>query len=225
VKELIEAVSLKIKSTIFGYTFLTFFVLNWKPLIYLFASSQIIENRFEYFDLNTSIHTVLTLPIIFALAFSIANPWINYGVLWICRRPTDLKNVIQAESEHSLLTKKQELEKVRSDLLASMEEDLIERAKRDQELGKIEDETAKNKTKEAIDKLREERDELAYDPSLFPNSMSPERLSNNNLANEMAKQNADSLRQLAEMARQQDNFKKAEEYLLKAVAIEQKFFK
>ncbi|MNL38318.1 hypothetical protein D3C87_1605210 [compost metagenome] len=66
-------------------------------------------------------------------------------------------------SEHIKTIKKTELEQARSKLFANKEAELIDRAKRDEAVLEIEDETLKAKLKQEIDALRLERDSMSRD--------------------------------------------------------------
>ncbi len=153
-KEIIEAFVARIKSPVFGYFILAWMAINWKPLFILFFDNNPVNKRIELFQELSSIYTLGVIPLGVAVVLSILYPWINYVFLWICRIPTDLRNSIQAESEHKLLLKKQELEEARRLVLATKERDLIDRAKRDEEIESISDETTKEQLKDEITKLR-----------------------------------------------------------------------
>lgn len=159
-KEILEALGTRIKSPVLGYYSIAFVIFNWKPLFYLFFQNEGVIERFSYFDDNTDFWSLIFNPVIFASALAVIYPWVNYLFLKTCAKPTDLRNLIQAQSEHNLLVKKQELEEARSALLETAEKELIDRAKRDQELNTIEDEEAREKLKSEINELREQRDQL-----------------------------------------------------------------
>ena len=80
--------------------------------------------------------------------------------MFLSRKPTDMKNSLQALSENNLLIKKEELERSRSKLLEEAEKELIERAKRDAELEDIENEDIREKLQSEIEELRKERDDI-----------------------------------------------------------------
>ena len=158
IKEIIESMGTKIRSPLFGYYFFLFLTINWKPIFYVLISDTKVTERISYFENATSIYSLLIVPIILAAIGAVAYPWINYYFLNLCKKPTELRNNIQAQSEHALIQKKQELEKIRNELLSVKETELINRAKRDQELDEITDNNLKIKLKSEIEKLRKERD-------------------------------------------------------------------
>ncbi len=164
-KELLDAIGARVKSPVLGYYSAAFIIFNWKPLLYLFMQTGSVTGRFTYFDTHTDIFSTLLWPAALAAAIAATYPWINYGFLKLTSAPTRLKNTLQARSEHHYLIQKQELEKARSELMKVAENELIEQAKRDEEIEKIENDETRIKLQEEIDKLRKETEErLNYQP-------------------------------------------------------------
>ncbi len=154
-KEIIEAISTRIRSPILGYFSLSFLAVNWKAMYILLFSNDTALNRILYFDNNTSLHTLLTAPLLIAAGFALIYPWINLAFLYLTRLPTDLKNNLQALVEHSLILRELKLEELRNKYIEKKEINLIERAKRDQEIEEID---SKNLNEE-IKRLRAEINE------------------------------------------------------------------
>ena len=169
-KEIIEAFNARIRSPVFGYFVLALLVINWKPLFFLLVDDTPVSTRIELFEKLTNITSLLVLPIAIGAIAAIVSPWVNYVFLRLCRKPTDLRNAIQAESEHKLLLKKKELEEARSLVLAAKERDLISRAKRDEEIGSLADEGARIELQKQIDQLRKELDSRGDIDKPFPRS-------------------------------------------------------
>ncbi len=159
-KEIFEAIESRVKSPIFGYFLIAVIAINWRPIFYLLFENIGTLERIKYFDDQTGLKLLIFLPAILAGAFSVIYPWVNLFFLALCTKPTDMKNVLQAQSEHKLLVKKNELEKLRSSILSSSERELIDRAKRDEELNEIQDEELKEKLRSEIEQLRQQRDLL-----------------------------------------------------------------
>jgi len=159
--ELLESINARIKSPVLGYYTVSFAIFNWKPLFYLCFQNEGALERFAYFDMSTTWWSLVIGPVLFATLLAVSYPWVNYIFLKLAAKPTNLHNSLQAESEHGLLLKKQELEDARAKLLSARESELVARAKRDDELNQIEDEDVRNKLKEDIDRLRKEMDELS----------------------------------------------------------------
>jgi hypothetical protein len=159
-KEILEAIESRVRSPFLGYFSFSFVAINWKPIFYLFTSSTDVLERFSYFETNTSFVTLLVHPLIISAVFALSYPWISLIFIFASIKPIELKNGVQAESESKLLAKKKRLEFARSELLSAEEAELIDRAKRDVELNKIEDDDVRKKLKEEIEGLRNERDNL-----------------------------------------------------------------
>jgi hypothetical protein len=168
-KEIFEVLEARIKSPVLGYFALTFMAINWQPLFYLIVESKGAIDRIEYFVANTDWKSLILYPAITSSLIAIIYPWINYIFLYLCIKPTEMKNALQAQSEHTLLIKKKQLEELRSEMLSSAERKLIERAQRDQELESIENEEVKEQLKAEIEQLRS-----GQSTEIIPNKASPD---------------------------------------------------
>lgn len=207
-KEIIEAFAARIKSPVFGYFFLSWVAFNWRPLFYLIMSDVIVDERFVYFDKYTNIYSLILFPFLSAIVIAIFYPWFNYVFLYLCQKPSDLRNYIQADSEHKLLIRKQKLQEARSELLATKEKELIGRAKRDEEVNEISDEKTKEKLQEEIDLLRSKIDN---DKNEIKNKASSK--STYSGLNQ-------SYKMMSELLKEQGDFHGAKEYLERAIALE-----
>lgn len=208
-KEIFEALASRIKSPVFGYFLLAWVVINWKPLFYLFFDDNPASQRVAIFEKLTSTYSMALLPLIFAVAAAVIYPWINCCFLMICRMPTDVANSIQAVSEHKLIIKKQQLEKARSFAVATREEELIERAKRDEVIASISDEDAKERLQNEISELRTELD--AKNSLISKSSLSKNKTDM-----------AESYKMMAQLLQQQGKIDEAANYLKMAMEIEQR---
>lgn len=159
-KDIIEEIDSRIKSAFFGYFLFAFMAINWKQLFYLIVHDGAVLERIDHFTRGTDLWSLILLPFILASAYSVIYPWLQLVFMLLSKKPTELKSSLQASSENNLLIKKQELEKSRRELLANTEKELIERAKRDEELEEIEDEDIKEKLKSEIEELRKQRDDI-----------------------------------------------------------------
>jgi hypothetical protein len=155
-KELFQAFETRIKSPLLGYFSIAFVISNWKAFFYLLASKPEILDKIKYFEANTDSTSLLWIPLLYSVLISFFYPWVNYFFLTMCNKPTELKNILQASSEHKVLVKKQELERLRTQLREARERDLINQAKIDSEIEEIEDSSVKEKLKEEITKVRTE---------------------------------------------------------------------
>ncbi len=112
-KEIFEVIESRVRSPLFGYFVFAFISVNWNPLFYLFVEKTRVLNRIQYFQDHTDWLTLLIFPLVTAMVLSIAYPWVNYGFLHLRKFPTDLRNKLQASSEHELLKEKQKFAEVR----------------------------------------------------------------------------------------------------------------
>lgn len=204
-KEIIEAFAARIKSPIGGYFAIAWIAFNWRPLFYLFFSNTSIDDRLRNFDKLTDNYSLVLFPLAAAATAALSYPWINLAFTYLCKKPADLRNSLQAESEHKLLMKKKQLEEARSFLLATKEKDLIGRAKRDQEVLSISDNETKERLRRQIEDLRKQIDN-----------------NNNSLSYDKSKYDlAHSFKQMADLLTKQGNFSEAQEYLTKAINMQE----
>lgn len=138
--------------------------INWSQLFYLLVDNGAVLERINYFQEGTDFLTLLVYPFLVAIMYSVVYPWLQYMIMVLSTKPTALRNALQAESEHSLLLKKQELEEARAKILRNAEEELIERAKRDEKLQEIDSDEVREKLQKEINELRNERESLRSKP-------------------------------------------------------------
>jgi len=165
--DLIEALKTRLSSPLFGYFGLALLAFNWKAFFFLFVQDGDVLGRIQFFEEHTTVYSLGIWPLSFSFAFALFYPWAIFLVAWMTSRPIEMKDMVQASSEHTVLLRRKQLEDARSNLLASAELELIERAKRDQELDKLQNEELRGKLKAELEQLRTERD------SLRTNSNSP----------------------------------------------------
>lgn len=159
-KDIIEEIDSRIKSPFFGYFLFSSVAINWEQLFYLIVHNGTVSERIDHFNNGSDLWSLVLFPLILASAYSIFYPWLQFVFMFLSKKPTELQNSLQAQSENNLLIEKQELEKSRTELLKEAEQELIERAKRDAKLNEIEDEAVREKLQTEIDSLRKERDDI-----------------------------------------------------------------
>ncbi len=139
---------------------MAFIAFNWKVIFYIVISKSSVTDRISYVETHTDVSTGIIFPLGVAVIFSILYPWLHYLALLLSAKPVELRNILQAESENKFLIKKKELEAARADLFAVKENELIERAKRDEQLDEIENDDVRERLKRELDELRNNRDTL-----------------------------------------------------------------
>ena len=162
-KEIFEAFNSRLKSPVFGYFILAFFAYNWKVIFYLLVSGSEVTDRFKYFDNNTSTNSLLTYPLIVGIIGALLYPWINLFFIWMIRRPIERRQVINLISKNNILIREKEFEESRAKLLATKERELINRAKRDEEIKSLPDEKLRDELQKQIEELREQVDVMDKD--------------------------------------------------------------
>ncbi|MBZ2189400.1 hypothetical protein K8B33_09855 [Alcanivorax sp. JB21] len=156
--EVVDALRSRIKSPYFGYAVFTFFAFNWRE-IYIFVMSDLEPAaRIAEFDEATSAWTLAVIPLVVGVVVAAATPWIRWLFASISRRPLELSEVMQLQAENKKAILKLQLEAARKDEFALKEEELIERASRDEEVSKFKNEGAKKNLEMEIEKLRQKRD-------------------------------------------------------------------
>ncbi len=160
-KDVIDAVSARIKTPYFGYAILAFFAFNWRGIFLLVATKGTPQDRLAAFDSITSHYTLFVWPLLVGAVVAVSAHWVQYLFGLISRKPSELIDVLYLEAEHKKTIYQTKLEESRSELFAVKEQELIERAKRDEEVAGIEDDEAKEKLAAQLEKLRRERDQLS----------------------------------------------------------------
>jgi hypothetical protein len=160
-KDVIDAVSSRMKAPYFGYAILAFLALNWRGIFLLAATTGTPQERLAAFDSLTNHYTLLVLPLLAGALVAASTSWIQYLFGIVSRKPAGLIDNLYLEAEHKKTIRQVELEQSRTDLFAVKEKELIDRAKRDEEVAGIDDDEAKEKLASQIESLRWERDQLS----------------------------------------------------------------
>jgi hypothetical protein len=161
--DLVDAVTTRIRAPYFGFSLLAFVALNWRGLFLLFATEGTPEQRLDAFDAATTVFSVYVLPLVVGVAVAAVAPWVRlfFSRIWI--KPLQLIDFITIEGEHQRTIQKTKLEQARTELFANKESELINRAVRDAEVDKIEDDDLRNSLKSEIEMLRRQRDQLSME--------------------------------------------------------------
>ncbi|MEQ5807719.1 hypothetical protein J3369_09895 [Alteromonas sp. NFXS44] len=174
-KELVEAVNNRIKTPYFGYAVLSFIALNWRGFFVLLVSEGKPEEKLALFDARTDIYSLLIYPLIIGAVVAATTHWLRYLFGLIERKPKELIENLQLEAEHKKTIKQTQLEQSRSDFFAVKENELIERAKRDEAVADIENSETKEKLRKQLETIRVEREQLS-------NELQKQQQSKNNLS-------------------------------------------
>ena len=161
--DILDAISARIKAPYFGYALLAFAGLNWRGLFLLAVTEGTPQERLAAFDAQTGLWSLVFFPLLVGAVVTLASPWIRFAFGFASKRPFEHIDNLHLDSEHRKTIRKTQLERSRADLFASKEEELISRAKRDEEVLEIEDDQLKERLKQEIDALRRERERMSAD--------------------------------------------------------------
>jgi hypothetical protein len=157
-KEIVEAISTRVKSPYFGYSVLASVAINWQAFFLLLLSKTSPQERLLEFDATTNSSTLFVIPLLVGSLVAVISPWIGLLFEYISRKPFELTDTIKIVAQHKNTIRQAELEQSRNDLFAIKEKELIDRAKRDGDVAEISDVETKEKLAMEIDQLRKERD-------------------------------------------------------------------
>ena len=162
-KDIYEAIESRIKSPIFGYFILSMVAFNWQAFFFLLLDNGSVTSRLAYFDEHTKLSTLIIYPILLASFYSILYPWVQYFFILCSSKPSRLKTTQNLKAEHQKLVEQQKLAKERTELEKALEDEIIDRAKRDQKLTEeIEDDQTREKVKSEIKEIRQNNKERGH---------------------------------------------------------------
>ncbi|MFB6330548.1 hypothetical protein ACVCFZ_10790 [Acinetobacter variabilis] len=161
-KDLLDAINTRVKEPYWGFFLISFLAFNWKALFLLCFAIGTAQEKINLFDVETSFWSLVVFPIVTALSILLITPWLKVLFGMVSRIAYEQLNSQELAREHKYIAEKNKLEKERAVELANKENELIDQAKRDIDIEKIDDENAKESLKAEIDKLRQERNQLAH---------------------------------------------------------------
>ena len=161
-KDLFEAINTRVKEPYWGIFVLSFLAFNWKGLFLLCFASGTAQDRIVFFDSQTTLWSLTICPISTALFIVVITPWLKVLFGLASRLAYEKLNSQGLVSEHKYLAQKNTLEKERAKALADKESELIDQAKRDVDIDKIEDENVKLKLQQEINELRYQRNQILH---------------------------------------------------------------
>lgn len=159
-KEIVDAIGTRIQAPYFGYALLAFVALNWQALLMLLMHNAPLPDRITAFEQQTTVWSVLVFPLSIGAVFAVLTPWSRYVFELLSKKPFALRDRLRVHAEHDRIILQNDLEEARTALFGQKERELIERAKRDEEIAGIDDETLKDRLEKEVAALRAERDDL-----------------------------------------------------------------
>lgn len=155
--DVLDAVSARIKAPYFGYAVLAFIALNWRAIFMLAMTDGSPDVRLAAFDDNTNFMRMIVWPLVSGAIAAAVAPWIRFAFDWISYKPISWGELLQLKAEDQKTKEKTKLERSRAELFSQQEEELIARAKRDQQVSGLDDELAQRKVQEELKKIRDAR--------------------------------------------------------------------
>jgi hypothetical protein len=159
-KDIFDAVNSRIRTPYFGYAVLAFFAFNWRGVFLLATTTGSPLQRLAAFDSATNTNTLILFPLLVGIFVAASTHWVQYVFVWISRKPSSMMDVLHLQAEHNRNIHQTKFEQSRAALFAVKEKELIERAKRDEEISEIEGDETKEKLAKQIENLRLQRDQL-----------------------------------------------------------------
>lgn len=117
IQSILDALSERVKNPWLGSIFLAFTGINWQPLIYLFYANEDLTIRFDYFDTETDLCSLLLYPILLGFVLSAAKPILSIAYYWITKRPNQWNQSQFWQQKISKLEQKIEFEKTAQKLV------------------------------------------------------------------------------------------------------------
>lgn len=155
-KELIGVLESRLKSRVIGSIIIAFIATNWKVIFFVLFEKVTAAEKFKYFDEHTTPISLFLIPIIAGALFSIIVPWVSYLGMKINSLPEQKQRELRHNATHLDAVSKLKYEEVRNKMQANKEVALIESAKRDSEIKKIEDIDVRNSLEGKIKETRED---------------------------------------------------------------------
>jgi len=206
--DLLDAIGSRIRNPYYGYLLIAIIGVNWRELFTLFVSDGKIEQRIEVFDKATSIEELLIIPAVIAAVLAVASIWFSWLFNFLTTFPADKISFRALDSENKLATKRKELEDTRNAIINAKGEAVISQAKKLDEAKEIQDPIAREEAKIALEELDQKRHESSTGPFEDIRLRGMRRI-------------AESHKTIVEIARNKQDFDKAEIHAELALKIEQ----
>ncbi len=159
--EFLQAIASRVKSPIFAYFTFFFFTLHWDHIVFLLLSDDMVSYRIAQMQEGVSVVSV-GLAIGFAAVAAVVYPWITTFFTGINQHAVNRRNEIYASVESRRIATEENLKRQR----AASDSALVVGIARDEEsLEDIEDEEAREKARDRLDKIAE--DALTKKPSEY----------------------------------------------------------
>ncbi len=164
-KDSFEALGQRIRSPFLGSIALVFVALNWKALIYLAFSNKTLEERFVFFDCNTTAASLYIKPIFFGIILAILAPWLKLLGAFLAKLPKELLDKLQHDQAQVRriyeIEQSEKEERAEEKLQAIREQRKIDAAKRLEEANTVSDEVGKEIIEERKQSVQGKHEEVS----------------------------------------------------------------
>ena len=134
VKELYESLTDRLHTPIISSVLISSLLWNWRAFFYLLVANKSVPERLEKFDQLTSAITLIIIPVIIGSLLAATMPWLKVVGASLSQKPLEIIKQKQLDSEERAILHREKLIAARRKLAASQEEEIIEQAKRDENL-------------------------------------------------------------------------------------------
>lgn len=136
VRELIGALTNRVKSHYLGNVAVFVVLLNWSEFATLFFADWSLRSRLVFFEMKTDICTLLFYPLGLGLIISLAVPYVNFFLSFVASKPVhwervrDMQNATKVASERQRLELEAEIEraKLRIELSDTLSDEVLKQA-------------------------------------------------------------------------------------------------
>lgn len=165
-KEIYDAWGARVKSRVFGSIIVAFTLINWKVLFFLAFEDAKATEKFSYFDAHTSAFTLYVWPIFLGGFIGLVLPYVNNWTHWYVSKPVSAMRSRDDEYAHERLKKKNAWLAERNRAQELLERQIIDEAKRDEEVAEIADPVRRAEVEEEISRTRGSSTEQGADDAI-----------------------------------------------------------
>lgn len=138
-KEILAAFEARVKSKVMGSVILAFIATNWKAIFYVIFEKTNSVTKFQYFDANTTIWTLLFIPLGVGVFLAATLPWVNFLGMKLTSFPDRKQRELKNNSQHLDVIDKLEYETKLQEIKARKQRAIVESAKADEDAKAIVD--------------------------------------------------------------------------------------
>jgi len=139
IKEILAAFEARVKSKILGSVVIAFIATNWKVIFYVIFEKVGAEAKFEYFDDNTDLWSLIAIPLFAGFLLSVLLPWVNYLGLKLTSLPDQKQRQFKNNSQHLDVLDKLEYQTKLQEIKSRQQKVIVDAAKATEDANEIKD--------------------------------------------------------------------------------------